>query len=47
MDIIGRRGARSCESFISQYRGMKEPGSGNVWIGEQVEGGRDRGIFGG
>ena len=30
---------------MPQYRGMPGPGSGSGWVGEQEEGGRDRGFL--
>jgi hypothetical protein len=43
--INGRRGPWSCEGSMSQCRGMLEPGSRSGWVGEQGEGGRDRGFL--
>jgi hypothetical protein len=30
---------------MPQYRGIPGPGSGSRWVGEQVEGGEDRGFL--
>jgi hypothetical protein len=38
--IHGRRGPWSCESYMSQYRGLPRPGIGSWWVDER---GRDRG----
>jgi hypothetical protein len=40
----GRRGPWSCEGSMPQYRGLSGPGRGSGWVGEQGEGGRDRGF---
>ena len=42
--LNGRRGPLSCEGSIPQYRGMSGPGSRSEWVGEQGEGGEDRGF---
>ena len=43
--INGRRGPWSCEDSMPQYRGMPGPGSGSWWVGEQGDGGGDRGFL--
>jgi hypothetical protein len=30
---------------MPQYRGMPGPGRGSGWVGEQAEGGRDKGFL--
>jgi hypothetical protein len=42
--INGRRGPWSCEGSMPQYRVMPGPGSRSGWVGEQGEGGEDRGF---
>ena len=42
--ISGRRGSCSCEGSMAHYRGMPGPGSRSGWVGEQEEGGEDRGF---
>jgi hypothetical protein len=44
LDINGQRGPWSCEGSMPQCRGMTGQGSGSGWVGEQGEGGRDRGF---
>jgi hypothetical protein len=34
----------SCEGSIPQYKELPGPGSGSGWVGEQGEGGRNRGF---
>jgi hypothetical protein len=42
--ISGKRGPWSCEGFMPHYRGMPGPGSKSRWVGEQGDGGGDRGF---
>ena len=35
----------SCEGSMPQYRGMPGPGSRSRWVGEQEEGGGNRGFL--
>jgi hypothetical protein len=42
--INGRRGLWSCESSEPQSREMPGQGSGSGWVGEQGQGGEDRGF---
>jgi hypothetical protein len=44
LKIDGRRSPWSCEGSKSQCRGMPGPGSWSGWVGEQGEGGGDRGV---
>jgi hypothetical protein len=41
----GRRGPWSCEDSMPPYGGMPGPKSGSGWVGEQGEGGGDRGFL--
>jgi hypothetical protein len=43
-NVNGRRGPWYCEGSMPQCGGMPGPGSGSGWVGEQGEGGRDRGF---
>jgi hypothetical protein len=42
--INRRRGPWSCEGSMPQCGGMPGPGSWSGWVGEQEEGGWDRGF---
>jgi hypothetical protein len=42
--INGRRDLWSSDGSVPQYRGMPGPGSRSGWVGEQEEGGGDRGF---
>jgi hypothetical protein len=42
-DINGRRDSLSYEGAMPQCAGMPRPGSGSGWVGDQGEGGGDRG----
>jgi hypothetical protein len=42
---IGKRGSWSCEGSMHQCRGMTEPGSPSLLVGEQGEGRRERGFY--
>ena len=44
MSINGRIGHLSFEGSMPQFGGMPGPESGSGWVGEQGEGGRDRGF---
>jgi hypothetical protein len=42
---LRRRGPRSCEGSMPQYRGIfARTGHGSGWVGEQRHGGGDRGF---
>ena len=43
--INGRRDPWSCEGSMPQYRRMPGPGSRSGWVGEQGDGGGDRGCL--
>jgi hypothetical protein len=43
--INRRRGPWSCEGSMPQYKGIYGPGSRSGWVGEQGEGGEDRGFL--
>jgi hypothetical protein len=44
LDINGRRGSWSYEGSMPQCRGMPGQGSRSGWVGEQWEGGWNRGF---
>jgi hypothetical protein len=44
MDINRRRGPLSCEHLMPQYREMPGQGRGHRWVGEQGDGGWDKGF---
>jgi hypothetical protein len=44
LGIIGRRGSWSCENSMPQFRGMPGQGSRSGWVGEQAEGGENKGF---
>ena len=43
--VSHQREERSCGGSMPQYRGMPGPGSRSGWVGEQEEGGGERGFL--